>query len=343
MSARRKRKRPAAKSTVAKPLREQLLSQGFDQRRQRRLVLVRIDRRQRRVDEAREAVPVRRVQRHPARQRPELRQHRVHAPPIVEIEQRQPELAPARNVDHAFRLHEAQCPPQQRGLGIDAQGSAGDVDQGGDEQVRRAVRVEAPRAVGEAGRREIAQQSPAPHRVDGALREVADEHVLRGEHGGPHQLALPAAVFALQVHEMPAGARQRGLGIVRCDPPPKSDARPTGRRWHRRPETPRAKASRDGSCPLPSGLCASPVFPRPWPWPAAGGPFANQPRRPASAPTTWRARRQSSRRQDPGNCLAAAWVAIAPKVRPRRNGEVSSQASSRTVRSRTAELLRQLR
>ena len=68
---------------------------------------VRVNRRHRHVDQPGMAVPVRGVQGYPARQAPEFRQNSVYPAPVVEVEERQPELSPARNAENPLGLYEA--------------------------------------------------------------------------------------------------------------------------------------------------------------------------------------------------------------------------------------------
>ena len=90
------------------------------------------------------AVPVRGVQWYPARQAPQFRQNRVHPAPVIEVEKRQPELPPARNAENPLGLQEPPGRLDQRIVAPDAQQSRRDINERGDEQVRRRVFVQAP-------------------------------------------------------------------------------------------------------------------------------------------------------------------------------------------------------
>ena len=178
-----------------------------------------IDRRHRHVDETRMAVPVRRVQGDPARQAPQFRQDGVDPAPVVQIEQRQPELPPARNRDDPFGLQESQRPFDQRIVLLDAERSRSDIDQGGHKEVRRRVLVQAPGAAFKPCELERAQHATAPAGRERLCHDAVQQHVLRGQHGTPDHLAFPGAIFALQSEQTRACTVQRRSRVGRLELP----------------------------------------------------------------------------------------------------------------------------
>ena len=165
------------------------------------------------VDEPCMAVPVRWMQRHPARQAPHFRQHGIDAAPVVEIQERQPELAPTRDPEDPLFLQEPPRRFDQRVFPLDAEQSGRDVDQCSDEQAGRFVLVEAPQASFEAGPSEVAQHAAAADRPERTAEDMVQQHVLRGEHGAPEHLAFEAAILSLEVQQALGCHPQGGMGI----------------------------------------------------------------------------------------------------------------------------------
>lgn len=261
------------------------------------------------------------MQRHPARQAPQLRQNGVHPAPVVEVEEREPELAPARNTESSFRLDELPGRLDQGIVPLDTEQTRRDVDQDGDEEVRRRVLVQTPRAAFETGPREGAQHAPAPAGLELLPDDVVQQHVLRGEHGAPDHLAFPAAILSLESQQVRGRAPQCGTGIGRF-----GVLRPAG----------------SGSVePRRHGVqkCAGQAVPGPLViLPALASRLA-QLQSPAQEPQETKGERTEDlqapkRRKESGISTAAARATVPKNVRPIPIADRSSQASIREVRSR---------
>ena len=127
-----------------KALRIKLFPQRGDNRCDGHLEPAGINRRHRHIDEPCMAVPVGGMQRYLPRQAPQFGQNGVHAIPVKKIEERQPEFAPARNAKNSLGLYE---PPGRHDQGVIrfcAEQPRRDVNECGDEQMRRRMLVQAP-------------------------------------------------------------------------------------------------------------------------------------------------------------------------------------------------------
>ena len=163
------------------------------------------------------AVPVRRVQQDPAWQAPQFRQNGVYPRPVIQVEERQPELSPARNAQNSLGPYEAPGRLDQGIALLDTEQSRRDVDQCGDEQVRRRVLVQAPRAVFESGPFEGTQHTPASAGIELPPDDVVQQHILRRQHGAPNHFAFPGAVLSLEPQQARGRGLQRRPGIGRFD------------------------------------------------------------------------------------------------------------------------------
>ena len=163
------------------------------------------------------AVPLGGMEGQPPRQPPELRQHRVHAPPVVQAQQREPELSPRRDRENALVAHEPSGSFDQRIAALHPRQSRGHIDQGRHEKVRSRVFVQAPPTARQAGLREVAENASAPTGRERPADEVMQQHILRGQHGAPGHLAFPTAVFVLEVQQAPRRAPQCGIRVHGCD------------------------------------------------------------------------------------------------------------------------------
>ena len=113
-----------------------LIANLIEQRSLRRLRLAAVEDRHRHLDVAGMAVELGWMDRKRFRYGPQLRHQGRYAAPVVESEERQPELAPARDRQDAFAADELLCGSEQRVGGLYAEQSGCDVHQCRHEEVR---------------------------------------------------------------------------------------------------------------------------------------------------------------------------------------------------------------
>ncbi len=190
--------------------RVELVAQLVGERPERRAHARAVEAGHRQIDVARVAVVAPGMKGQRARQQNELGRTRIDAAPVVEIQQREPELAPRRDREHAGRSPEpAPCLLRDRLVAPHAQQAQGDVHQRRHEHVAAGFRVQPPGAVRRPRGVEVAHEAGARRRVHRPADGVAHDRVLGGDHGTPDHLAFPAAAPRLQAQQMLEGALTR--------------------------------------------------------------------------------------------------------------------------------------
>ena len=103
---------------------------------------------------------------------------------------------------------------QERVFRANAQQPRSHVNQGGDEEVGRRVRVQAPRTPFQLGLLELAQHQPTPFGFERLADDVVQQDILGREHGAPDHFAFPTAIGVLDRQQAIGCPPQRGVGGV---------------------------------------------------------------------------------------------------------------------------------
>ena len=199
------------------------------------------------------AVPLRRVQGRPARQAPQFRQDGVDPSPVVEADERQPELPPTRDAQNTLCLQES--PGRARStdhLGSTPNKPRRNVDQGGHEEIGcGACSCNPHEPPFEAGSLEVAQHAPTPVRIRAARPRMWCSSTYCAVSMGHHTTSpsqAPSAPWRLTRRLLGAS---RAPGRRRVTQPPRGEAgqEVPGSRWH------------GGQQPASQGLPSSLVLP----------------------------------------------------------------------------------